>query len=1006
MVASAASSTGMETEAPDTDPIVREILTDADPDRARTRLRAELAGCTPAEGAALLERLAEAAADTQPARATRWLVEAAALWFSNAGGTAGDPKRAARALRAAVDVSPTDDEAVAQLTALYRDNGKHRPLARLLERRAEMLFEGAGEDQALLRHAAEAFTGLGDLFRAPPLSSQAEAIAAYGRAIATGAAPLEAFRAARALYVEAEQSADALPLFALERDRCTDPAALIALYRDEARARERAGDGAGASALLRLAHKVDPDARELAEELWRSVHDRLAAGKPVLPEERAEAAAILTAAARKLEATALPAQDLAGLKLAFALAVRALEGAPRAAELVRQAEVLIDLGAERPLAVRHAEPAVAELTPAEALPLLERLERVAGPDEAVALHERAVARAATPEGRALALTQAARVAVRHGLLDRLERFFVTVSVHAAEEPSLVALERAAAEGDHHRGGTVLRGILAAALARTEPDVIDGGRTRSALLRRAARIARRDLADPDQAFEWLGDALFARLEGALEEGLAPLEHLTLGAAPAPAVPPARPPTQPPPPPIAATLAPPPPVSAPPRVEVLSSRGQRLPPLAQFAGKPRTPPSAPPPSSVGAPSSAFTPAAPVPAPAPVPPPPAAPPPPSVRADAVPVARPPTIPPANPRFDAPPPPSVRADLQPIRPPPPAPPPPSVRAEATTPSPQAVPQAPPPPPPAPLARTEAAVHRPSAPPPPPPVPQHRPPTIPPTTLAARPPTVPPPPPPAPAAPPAAVAPAAPRPPVAPRPSTASSRRKIGKPPLTEMRDPFAPSRTAPTAPAAPAPNLGAPPEPRAPTPTPPSGSAARSRISGDELIADLFEAMHELDFCADSRDAAAFTLKLAMAKLGSDVGVVHLYDIDRREFVVVHAAGPGASVLRGLRTSDTDPLAAEAMRTRGAILVSAPAGDPRTSGQRWAAMRNAAGTSIASIAVSRAAQAGRFLGLVELCNLDVADPQTPGTFAAGDEHALTYMAERFGEFVAAHGVMLDDEG
>ena len=1053
VVASAPESARMEMEAPDTDPIVTAILAD-DPDGERAR--AALAASTPAEGAALLERLAQAAADAEPERATRWLVEAAALW----SGAAGDAKRAARALRAAVDVSPTDDEALAQLTRLYRENGKHRPLARLLERRAELLLDEAGEETAALARAGEAFTTLGHLLRDPPLESPVEAIAAYGRAIATRAAPIEAFRAARALYLEAEQSADALPLFAMERERCADPAALVALYREEARARELAGDGAGASAVLRLAYKLTPDATGLAEDLWRSIRDRVAAGEPVLPEEKAEATAILATVAAKLEATALPAHDLAGLKLAFALAVRALEGAPRAAELVRQAEVLVGLGAERPLAVRHAEPALADLSAAEAAPLLERLESIAGPEEAIALHERAIDRATTAEGRAAAVGLATRAAVKHGSLDRIERFFAAITVHASEEPSLAALERATAEGDHRRGGTVLRGILAAALAHTEPDVIDGGRTRSALLRRASRIARRDLGDPDLAFEWLGDALFARLEGALEEGLAPLEHLTSGAAPGPVAIPVkaeRLPTQPPPPPPLTVAPPKPAIAASPtsltpppvaRVEVLASRGPRLPPL--MPPVPRAPdlPQRP-----------------------------APPPPSVRADALPVApRPPTVPPApavpspeatsaprplpppSPRFDAPPPPSVRAEAGPARPaaPPPAPPPPPppiVRVDA----PAARASMPPPPPP-PVPRLEVPATRPATlpPPVPPAATLNRPATIPPVLI--RPPTVAPPPPapPPPAAPAdatpiastpdtppaapvspvvpaAAVAPATPAPsataaspvtpeaPAATRPAGASSRRKVGKAPLMVMRDPFAPPPAIParaaSPPAAappgaipkpaapgvfPAPSL---PEPRPPTPTPPSGPT-RSRISGEELIADLFEAMHELDFCTDSIDAATFTLKLAMSKLASDAGVVHLYDIDRREFVVVHAAGPGASVLRGLRTADTDPLADEAMRTRGAIIVSSPAEDARTSGQRWGALRNATGSAVASIAVARAAQAGRFLGLVELVNLAAPDPETPGAFAAGDEHALSYIADRFAEFVAAHGVMLDDDG
>ncbi len=162
----------------------------------------------------------------------------------------------------------------------------------------------------------------------------------------------------------------------------------------------------------------------------------------------------------------------------------------------------------------------------------------------------------------------------------------------------------------------------------------------------------------------------------------------------------------------------------------------------------------------------------------------------------------------------------------------------------------------------------------------------------------------------------------------------------------------------------------------------------------------MHELDFCADSMEAATFTLSLVMEKLASDAGVVHLYDIDQREFVVVRTAGAGIAALRGLRTADSDPLAAEAMRTRDALIVADPAGDARVAGPRWQAVRNVVGKPVTSIACARVAQGGRFLGLIELCNLSGT-----AAFEAGDEHALTYIAERFTEFVAAHGVMLGDD-
>jgi GAF domain-containing protein len=143
-------------------------------------------------------------------------------------------------------------------------------------------------------------------------------------------------------------------------------------------------------------------------------------------------------------------------------------------------------------------------------------------------------------------------------------------------------------------------------------------------------------------------------------------------------------------------------------------------------------------------------------------------------------------------------------------------------------------------------------------------------------------------------------------------------------------------------------------------------------------------------------------MEKLACAAGVVHLYDIDRRELVVVEVSGPELEALRRVRTPDADPLAAEAMRTRGALVVRDATGDARVTGRRWGLLQAAAGTAVTSIACARVAREGRFLGLIELCHL--AGSGHAGGFAAGDEHALTYIAERFTEFVAAHGVVLDD--
>ena len=72
---------------------------------------------------------------------------------------------------------------------------------------------------------------------------------------------------------------------------------------------------------------------------------------------------------------------------------------------------------------------------------------------------------------------------------------------------------------------------------------------------------------------------------------------------------------------------------------------------------------------------------------------------------------------------------------------------------------------------------------------------------------------------------------------------------------------------------------------------AAPRGRLRSEDLIADLFEAMHDLHFLRDPLEGADFVLGLVMAKLPSTVGLVHFYDIDAREFVVVRTIGPGAS-------------------------------------------------------------------------------------------------------------------
>jgi hypothetical protein len=249
-----------------------------------------------------------------------------------------------------------------------------------------------------------------------------------------------------------------------------------------------------------------------------------------------------------------------------------------------------------------------------------------------------------------------------------------------------------------------------------------------------------------------------------------------------------------------------------------------------------------------------------------------------------------------------------------------------------------------------------------------------------------PPPPPPVDLAPPAAPPPPVPAPP-APAPEPAAF------PPPTAVAAPAPEAAPAPVA--VPAPVAAPPPPLDTSTRRTPLQSSPRVRLSGVELITDLFEAMHNLHFLHDSLEGADFILALVMEKLPSAVGLVHFYDINAREFVVVRAVGPGAAKALQVRTNEKEPLIAEAMRSRRAVVITDATGDERAQNGRWALIG-----SCRSLVCAPVEQGGRFLGLLELSN-----PRDGGPFEETDGHALTYLGEQFAEFLATRGLVLDSE-
>ena len=225
--------------------------------------------------------------------------------------------------------------------------------------------------------------------------------------------------------------------------------------------------------------------------------------------------------AQKLEELSVKTNDADALFVAQDLLLRDLAGLERASELVRQAEARVAAGATRAEALSHGEQGLAGVAPGDAEKLLERLAVIADKaGDVVDLYERQVSRCKVPADRMRALARAAQIAGARGQLDRARVFFELALSGLPTDETLAMLEEAATEGDRIAGGEKQRRALCQALAAGGGGARDGGKTRAALLRRAAKLADESLKDTDQAFAWMGDALVAFVDAttldALEE----------------------------------------------------------------------------------------------------------------------------------------------------------------------------------------------------------------------------------------------------------------------------------------------------------------------------------------------------------------------------------------------------------------------------------------------------------------------------------------------------------
>lgn len=877
--------------------ILRQVLADGEDAEALGWLarEAEREGAVD-EAFALLGRLGAVA--VEPAERTRIALDEARLVADGLGDVEGAIARYERVLG---DLDPTSRTALDALAALEEKRGNPHGVAAALERGLD-LADGPERTRELSMRLADLWEG--------PLDDPSRALVHLERVAELGPADpairmrlaglherLRHFELAASLLgsvlaAERDPAASASAarrLAALQATELGQPVSALATLLGPA----DAGDEACRAAYVELGDRLDrKEAVAVKLEEWSGAITALSERTEALRgafqrfldigrvadaarvvRTLASAGSVDRALGMQLATAAIVAADPPSLAAAHELAVAGLQGPARAGELVRQAEELARAGSEPAAAVRHGEAGLAELPCADAEPLLVRLASLlAEPEPIVDLYERHADRAGSRSDRAVALGRAAQVAAERGLHDRAVRALEAAIASAGDDATLAQLERAAIETDAHRGDHAMRGAFAGLLASSANGPGDVEPRRVALLRRAAVIAYRDLGDLERAFRWLGDALSARVEAALESherviaaqteelrrvetrlrALTDLLEDRLGPAPGPDA-------------VAEAAR-----SWPEPATKRPGRGAREAPAEpgpppRGAATPRTPrPRFERPSSTGLPASRLA-----------------------ARTAIPASEP-VAGPGSRRAPPPAPPAAKPDLRPS-------------------------------PPSETARAEPPFRT---------------------------------------------------PPPGPLSTPASGRGSA--PPLVSGAVASWPPESAP---------------------------ATSTRLSRDELIDDLFEAIPGLLLCEDAFLGAEFIVELALRELGCSIALVHLYDINRREFVVAAAGFSGTAWetppdLDRLREAESDPLLAEAMRSDDAIVVRDASSDRRAIGRRWLRLERLPRT----IVCFGVRLAGRYLGAIEL-----VDPLDDGPFTESDAYAIAYLGQHFADFLAARGILVD---
>lgn len=221
--------------------------------------------------------------------------------------------------------------------------------------------------------------------------------------------------------------------------------------------------------------------------------------------------------------------------------------------------------------------------------------------------------------------------------------------------------------------------------------------------------------------------------------------------------------------------------------------------------------------------------------------------------------------------------------------------------------------------------------------------------------------------------------------------------PPASSPRNEAAPGAAAPAVAVAGPPADAAPASPasRIEPARAPELQRPQRRRAREDLVSELFERLHELRFATDLVTGADFVLDVLAEVIPSELGMVQVFDINTRSFVVVRTRGGTLAEALLHRTPDTDPLV-EAVMRRSAPVVFRAEDEPRLAGGRWAH----AGTPLGWVLSGGVRQGGRYLGMIELANPEGGTP-----FEDTEINAFDYACAQFADLVATRPVVLDRE-